>query len=331
MTTIKSVAAKAGVSIASVSRVINGTVARGDTEERVWKAIKELNYQPNSAARALKVRKSEQISLSFDDLANPAYVLMTRGVGQVLSSTKYRLVLSSAFSSVDEIVKHLETMGRGFADGLIISPIYSDIRITKLLARLQIPVVLVGTLPAGIEADNVSIDSSAGVTMAVEHLKATGRRRIGLLNGPIATNPGKKRAVAFELALLANKLKFNSSNVIQAKAFSPEAGYEAAAQFADLKLFDSIVCSNDQLAAGLIKYCFENKIDIPKDIAVIGIDNTDLAALLRPTLTSIDLHAEQRGAIAARLMLERLANPDRPIQKVIVEPKLVIRESTQVQ
>lgn len=328
MTTIKLVAEKAGVSIASVSRVINGAVARGDTEERVWKAIKELDYQPNSAARALKVRKSEQICLSFDDLGNPAYVLMTRGVGQTLSSTDYRLVLSSAFSSVDEIVKHLETMGRGFADGLIISPIYTDARITKLLSTLQIPVVVVGTIPDGIDVDNVWVDSSAGVATAIEHLKATGRKKIAFLNGPIETNPGKKRVAAFFKSMEKNSLKVSSTSVIQSDAFSPEAGYETVKTFGKLNNFDSIVCANDQLAAGLMKYCFENSIQIPSDIAVVGIDNTDLASLLRPALTSIDLHAEKRGALAAKLMLDRLTNPDRPTQQIIVEPTLVIREST---
>lgn len=328
MATIKSVAEHAGVSIASVSRVINGTVARGDTEDRVWKAIKELDYQPNSAARALKVRRSEQICLSFDDLANPAYVLMTRGVGKSLSSTDYRLILSSAFSSVDEIVKHLETMGRGFADGLIISPIYTDIRITNLLSRLQIPVVVVGTLPKGIEVDNVWVDSAAGVSTAVEHLKNTGRRRIGFLNGPIVTNPGKKRVTAYENALKTFSLSPVPGAIIQADAFSPEAGYDAMKNFENLSHLDSIVCANDQLAAGLMKYCDENQISIPDDVAIVGIDNTDLASLLRPTLTSIDLHAEHRGALAAQLMLDRLANPDRPIQRVVVDPTLVIRNST---
>lgn len=329
MATIKSVAERAGVSIASVSRVINGAAARGDTEERVWKAIKALDYQPNSAARALKVRKSEQICLSFDDLANPAYAMMTRGVGQSLSATDYRLVLASAFSSIEEIVKHLETMGRGFADGLIISPIYSDKRITKLLSNLQIPIVVIGTLPDGIDADNVWVDSAAGVTTAVTHLKAIGRKKMGFLNGPLNTNPGRKRMAAFQEALDINSLKNLPNNIFQADAFSPEAGFQAIANSGNLGNFDSIICANDQLAAGLMKYCVENKIEIPSEFAIVGIDNTDLSSLMRPTLTSIDLHAEQRGAIAAQLMLERLSDPARPTQKIIVEPTLVIRESTE--
>jgi len=328
MATIKSVALQAGVSIASVSRVINGAVARGDTEERVWKAVKDQGFQPNSAARALKVRKSEQICLSFDDLANPAYVSMTRGVGKALSGTDYRLILSSAFSSIEEILKHLETMGRGFADGLIISPIYSDKRITDLLSRLQIPVVLVGTLPRGIDVDNVWVDSAAGVRTAVEHLKATGRQKIGLINGPTNTNPGRKRLAAFESAIKDYGLTSPAASIIQASAFSTDAGYAAATEVGDFSRFDSIICANDQIAAGLMKFCYEKKISIPEKLAIVGIDNTDLASLLRPSLTSIDLYAEKRGAMAAQLMLERLANPDRPTQKVIFEPTLVIRESS---
>lgn len=328
MANIEAVAKQAGVSVASVSRVINGTAARADTEERVRKAIAELGYQPNSAARALKVRQSEQICLSFDDLANPAYIAMTRGVGRALSSTKYRLILSSAFSSVEEIVKHLQTMGRGFADGLIISPIYSDERITKLLSELQMPVVLIGTMPEGINVDNVYVDSSAGVALAVNHLIETGRTKIGLINGPLNTKPGIRRKAAFESAMKKAGMKIDSASVIQANTFSPEAGYFAISEVSDLKKFDAFVCANDQLAAGAMKFAAENGISIPGDLAIIGVDNTDMASLLHPTLTSVDLRAEERGEIAANLMLDRLANPDRDPKQIAVEPKLVIRAST---
>lgn len=331
MTTIKLVAEKAGVSIASVSRVINGVVARGDTEERVRSAIKALDYQPNSAARALKVRKSEQICLSFDDLANPAYAMMTRGVGQALSTTSYRLVLASAFSSIEEIVKHLETMGRGFADGLIISAIYSDERITNLLSKLRIPIVVIGTLPKGVEADNVWIDSAAGVASAVGHLKDVNRKKLGFLSGPLSTIPAKKRMLAFQQALTDNTLRKIEGNIFQADTFSPQAGYQAVSSSKSFKNFDSIICANDQLAAGLMKFCADNGISIPSDLAVIGIDNTDLSSLMRPTLTSIDLHAEKRGELAAQLMLDRFMDPQRPVQRVTLEPTLVIRQSTEKQ
>ncbi len=253
---------------------------------------------------------------------------MTRGVGRVLNQSKYRLILSSASASVEEVVKHLQTMGRGFADGLIISPIYSDERITKLLSQLQMPIVLVGTLPEGVHVDNVFVDSSAGVALAVKHLIETGRSKIGLINGPITTNPGRRRKAAFEKAINEAGLKFDPSNVIQGNTFSPEAGYFAISEVEDISKFDAFVCANDQLAAGVMKFASENKILVPTDLAIVGIDNTDMASLLHPTLTSIDLLAEERGEIAADLMLDRLANPDRDPKQIVVQPKLVIREST---
>ncbi len=330
MVTIKAVALEAGMSVASVSRVINGAVVRGDTTKKVLVAIHNLNYQPNSAARALKVRQSEQICLSFDDLANPAYVLMTRGVGQVLSKTKYRLILSSAFSSVEEIVKHLQTMGRGYADGLIISPIYTDRRITELIAQLQIPVVFIGILPEGLDIDHVYVDSALGISKAVKHLHDTGRKKIGLLNGPVITNPGRMRLDAFVKVMKDLDLPFSQNQVFQAESFSIAAGYKSASNITKIRTFDGFLCTNDLLAAGFMKYCHEQKIEIPRDIAVVGVDNGELTSIMQPTLTSVDLHAEKRGQLAAQLMLERLSDPSRKTQVITVEPTLVVRESSVV-
>jgi LacI family transcriptional regulator len=222
-------------------------------------------------------------------------------------------------------------MGRGFADGLIISPIYSDERITKLISALQMPVVLIGTQPDGLDVDNVYVDSSAGIALAIEHLIETGRTKIGLINGPLSTKPGMRRKAAFEKAIKAAGFKFDKASVIQANTFSPEAGYFAfseISEISDFSKFDAFVCANDQLAAGAMKFASENGISIPGDIAIVGIDNTDMASLLHPTLTSVDLKAEERGEIAAQLMLDRLANPDRASKQITVEPKLIIREST---
>ena len=128
-------------------------------------------------------------------------------------------------------------MGRGFADGLIISPIYSDERITKLISALQMPVVLIGNLPDGVDVDNVHVDSSAGVAMAINHLVETGRTKIGFINGPINTKPGMRRKAAFEKAIKAAGFKFDKASVIQANTFSPEAGYFAFSEIEDFSKF----------------------------------------------------------------------------------------------
>ena len=326
--TISAVARHAGVSVASVSRVMNGMSARPKTEKLVKAAIAELGYQPNSAARALKVRESDQICLSFADLGNPAYVSMTRGVGRVLRDSKYRLLLSSSFSSVGEIIEQLKSMGRGYADGLIISPIYSDPEITELIARLKIPVVLIGTAPEGLKVDNVHIDSSVGIKMAVTHLRDRGRKRIGLLNGPLNTNPGYRRSEGFKRIINSLKLSIDTEQIILAEDFSSHGAYKVLAKTTHLREFDALVCGNDLMAAGALKFLFEVGISVPDKMAIVGIDNTELGSLIRPTLTSVDLLAEKRGELAAELLLDRIKNPDFAPRKVLVKPELIVRASS---
>ena len=328
--TIGLVAKRAGVSVASVSRVINGTLARPNTERRVRAAIEELSYHPNSAARALKVRASEQICLSFADVGNPAYLALTRGISRVMKDSKYRIVLSTSVSNEKEIAEHLQGLGSGYADGLIISPIVTNERITELLKELRVPTVLIGTLPPGIKIDNVSIDSNKGIEMAVAHLKETGRKKVAFINGPLATNPGKRRNLGFIAAMEKYKLKISESAITFLSDFTSEAAIEGLKTADSLKKFDSIICANDLIAAGVIKILLESNMDVGPEIAVIGMDNTELGKILTPSLTSIDLLAEKRGEVAARLLLERMNDGQIPPRKVELKSTIVIRDSSRI-
>jgi len=328
--TIGLVAKRAGVSVASVSRVINGTLARPNTERRVRAAIEELSYHPNSAARALKVRASEQICLSFADVGNPAYLALTRGISRVMKDSKYRIVLSTSVSNEKEIAEHLQGLGSGYADGLIISPIVTNERITELLKELRVPTVLIGTLPSGIKIDNVSIDSNKGIEMAVAHLKETGRKKVAFINGPLATNPGKRRNLGFIAAMEKYKLKINEGAITFLSDFTSEAAIEGLKTADSLKKFDSIICANDLIAAGVIKILLESNMDVGPEIAVIGMDNTELGRILTPSLTSIDLLAEKRGEVAAQLLLERMNDGQIPPRKVELKSTIVIRDSSRI-
>lgn len=326
--TIAMVAKRAGVSVASVSRVINGTLARPATERKVRAAIAELGFQPNSAARALKVRESEQICLSFADIGNPAYLTITRGINSILRETKYRLILSSSLGTAEEIHNHLLSLGRGYADGLIISPITSTPEIADAINSLSVPTVLIGTLPDNVQVDNVYIDSAKGIELAVKHLKETGRKKIALVNGPLSTNPGRRRHKGFVDAMNKFKLKYDDSSIYFAKNFTSSAATDLLNKNSALQKYDAVICTNDLLAAGVIRHLQEKSLVVGKEISVVGMDNTELCTLLNPSLTSVDLGAEKRGQLAAELLLERIKNPTGPHRKIEVQPELVIREST---
>lgn len=326
--TIGLVAKRAGVSVASVSRVINGTLARPATEKRVRAAIEELGYQPNSAARALKVKQSEQICLSFADVANPAYLALTRGINKVIRDSKYRLILSSSVSNEEEISNHLQSLGSGYADGLIISPIVTNQNIANQLKELRIPTVLIGTLPKELHIDNVYIDSAKGVELAVEHLKNIGKKKIAFVNGPVTTNPGKRRYKGFVAAMEKHKLKYTDSSIFFVSDFTSEAAINELSGKKNLMSFDSIICANDLIAAGLIRLLIDAGVSVGRDISIIGMDNTELGKIIYPSLTSVDLLAEKRGEIAAEMLLERMQNKDMPPRKIEVTPKIVVRDSS---
>ena len=326
--TIGLVAKRAGVSVASVSRVMNGTLARPATEKRVRKAIQELGYRPNSAARALKVQESEQICLSFADVGNPAYLALTRGISRVLRESKYRMILSSSVRNEEEILNHLQSLGGGYADGLIISPIVTNPLISQLIRELRIPTVLIGTLPSGLNIDNVYVDSAKGVELAVDHLKDIGKKKIAFVNGPLTTNPGKKRYRGFLQAMEKNKLKVSQDSIFFVSDFTSEAAVEELKEKNSLKKFDSIICANDLIAAGLIRILLDSGVAVGSDCSVVGMDNTDLAKIIYPSLTSVDLLAERRGEIAAELLLERMKNNDSSVKKIEVKPRIVIRDSS---
>lgn len=326
--TIELVALRAGVSVASVSRVINGTIARPATEAKVRAAIAELGFQPNSAARALKVRKSDQICLSFADLGNPAYLAITKGINSILRDSKYRLILSSSVSTQDDIINHLASLGRGYADGLIISPIVTSPEITRSINELGIPTVLVGTLPSGLSIDNVYVDSAKGIELTIAYLKEIGKKKIALVNGPVSTNPGRRRNKGFQDAMTKHGLKLDQESIFFTSDFTSNAATDRLEKEKAILNFDAIVCANDLLAAGTIKVLNDRGIHVGRDIAVTGMDNTELATILHPTLTSVDLRAEKRGELAAELLLERINNPTAKPRKVEVQPELVIRQST---
>ena len=326
--TIFAVAERAGVSIASVSRVINGLSANSANEERIRKAIAELGYQPNSAARALKVNASEQICLALPDLSNPVFQAMTRGVQKGFKLSKYRLMLSPSLATTEELVKQLKSLGKNYADGLIVNALVIDEEVEDLLRKLTIPVVLIGTSNSRLKFDNISVDSITGTTVAVQYFFETGRKKILFLNGPWITNPAKRRKEGFIRAMKSFGVENPESHITNAKSFSAEGAINALNSVKEFASYNAILCANDMLAAGAIKFLSNKNIKVPGDVAVIGIDNTDLAGLLNPTLTSVDFKAEFRGEMAARFILERLENPQLPPRRLVVEPELVVREST---
>lgn len=326
--TLVLVAERAGVSIASVSRVLNGLPASAEVTTRVQDAARELGYVPHAAARSLKVGRTEQIELAVADVGNPVYVSMMNAVTTVIGEAGYRLVVSSAGSDPHDQIELLRSLNRGYADGLILSPLRVTDPLLDQIAASRIPVVVIGTVPERAAIDSVRANSRKGVALAVRHLHERGRRRIAFVNGPVDTVPGAARLSGYLGAIEEIGGALSGEMQVEATDFTYAAGLVAVATLLEQASPDAIVCANDLLAVAALKVINSRGLRVPEDIALVGMDDSDVAQLTSPSITSVDLRSAKRARKAAKLLLSRLEQPDLPPRIVVIEPRLTIRESS---
>lgn len=334
--TLTQVAQRAGVSIASASRALNGLVASPATVDKVRRAADDLGYVPDASARALKMGATGQITFAVDDIGNPVYVEMMTGVQEVVAASGFRLQVTATGGTRDvaDVVDLLRSMRRGYADGLVLSPLRVTPELVAEIAATPIPVVVIGRLPDGAGVDTVMTDSARGVALAVEHLHAQGRRRIAFLNGPGDTTPGAARRRGFDDAVAHLDV---AATTHEAADFTMAAGREATRRIltaaghpadAVTTAPDAIVAANDLLAIGALHAAHDLGLDVPGRLAVTGVDDTSLAEIVHPPLTSVSLDSRRRGQLAAELLTRRIEDPTRAPQVLSVPPLLHVRGSS---
>lgn len=325
--TVHTVAARAGVSIASASRVLNGVGGSAETIRRVREAAAEVGYVPNAIARSLQSQRTGLVALAVEDIGNPVYVAMMRAIEAVVAESGRQLLVHATGGRVDNETALLRRLPNRYVDGMIISPI----RITEdhldALVDSPVPVVVVGLVPDGAPVDNVATDSRTGVALAVDHLVAAGRQRIGFLNGPLDTVPGAARDAGFRAALARHGIDLDE-RLIEVGDFQYEAGRQAAVRLLSRTRPDALVCANDLIAVGALHALLVAERRVPQEVALVGMDDTDLARMTFPQISSVSLGSATRGRRAAELLLERMADPDLPPRRVQVAPQLVVRASS---
>ncbi|WP_147916808.1 LacI family DNA-binding transcriptional regulator [Ruania zhangjianzhongii] len=325
--TLADVARRAGVSLASTSRALNGQVASAATVEKVHRAAAELGYIPDSSARSLRTRRTGQLAFAVADIGNPVYVEMMREIESVVAAEGYRLVVSRT-GDADATLDLVRDLNRGYVDGLILSPLRVAPALVEALEQSAVPTVVVGRLPEDARVDTVMADSEGGVALAVDHLVRTGARRIAFLNGPAETTPGRARATGFRAAT-ADRPEVVTGE-FHAEDFTIDAGYAAATQMfsAETAEWDAVIAVNDLVGIGTLHAAHESGLAVPEDVAVVGMDNTSLADVCHPGLTSVDLGSVARGRKAAQLLLARMDDPALAARAVRVPPFLQERGST---
>lgn len=321
--TLVAVAARAGVSIASASRALNGGVASTATVARVRSAAEELGYRPHLMARGLRAGRTHQACMLVPDAANPVYARMMGTLQPELAAHGIRLLLQQATD--DDLVTAVRELSTGLVDGAVVVILRVTEEILEAVRSAPVPVVVVGLVPDDSAIDSVRADSAAGMGLLVEHLLEQGVRRIALVNGPVDTTPGRLRLAGFQHALVEAGL--SPDLVVHGEDFTRAAAAAAARRLLDQGVPDAVIGANDLLALATLRECATRGLRVPDDVLLAGMDDTDLAELSVPSLTSVDLGAEQRARLAARTLLRRIAGgaPGRP---QLVPPRLHVREST---
>ena len=326
--TITTVARLANVSVASASRVLNGIRTSPDTLERVTAAAEAVGYVPNAAARSLRSRRTGQIAFAMPDVGNPVYTAMVASIQEVARVAGVRLLLHSTGADSDDELAMIRDLRHRFVDGLILACLDLTEEHAAVLSGSAAPVVVIGRPTAGTSVDTVRAYSRRGAAEAVRHLHAAGRSRIAFVNGPTHTAPGSSRRRGYLDGLRSCGLPRDEELIEVASDFMVEPGRRAAELLLARVRPDAILCANDLLAVGVLAALRDARLDVPDDVALVGMDNCELSALTWPALTTVDLGSSERARLAAMLLLARIEQPDREVQVVGVEPRLVVRDSS---
>jgi LacI family transcriptional regulator len=331
--TLRDVAERAGVSPMTVSRVINNSPrVQADTRRRVQAAIAELHYVPNRLARGLIRRKTGTLALLVPDLANPFFTLIVQAAEDVAWRAGYHVILCDTRAELEREREYVEDMVEFQVEGLLVAPVSDRSRAhLRVLARNNIPYVLIDRSIERFEADLVQGDSVAGARRLVDHLIALGHRRIAMISEALDVSTSRERLHGYREALEAAGIEQRAEYLVQASAVDARSGRDAALRLVDLpEPPTAIFAVNNIVAVGVVEAARERGMEIPGDLALVCFDDIEHVSRLYPFLTVMAQPAETFGTLATQLLLDRIAGRVRERRRVVVLPAdLIVRRSSE--
>lgn len=325
--TIYDVAARTGVSVTTVSRVLNGASGvHPTTQDRVMRAIRELDYAPRAAARALGSQKVTNLGLIVPDVRNPFFAEVVHWTTEAVRREHFALVVTNAGHDGD-VQEHLDLLRRGTVAGMLVSTAAAADADIGAAAERGLPIVLVARDTETSVVPAVVTDDVLGGQLAARHLLQEGHQRFAVVTEPLKWKPAQDRVRGF----LSEVRKDGRGTVqeIVAEGFGLEAGYQACAeQLGKSRPPTAIFATTDMLALGVLRWLTDWSFNVPEEVSVVGYDGTLLGALANPPLTTVRQPLEEMVRTAVATLLELVAHPERLPRKVVLPPSLVLRQST---
>ncbi len=327
--TIHDVAKFAGVASVTVSRVINGaTNVKAETRAKVERAIEELGYVPNVAARSLRSQQNYTLALIVTDITTVFWTTVARGVEDAAQSGGYSVLLCNTDENPAKQMKYVDAVLQQRVDGVIIAPYSGDLTHLNKLRDLRIPTVIVDRRVEGWDGDSVRSDSIAGAQALTQHLISVGHRRIAMISGPVGTSTADDRVVGYSLALHKAGISLDP-HLIRRGQYQASSGRKLADELFDEGLNPSaIVAANGAIAMGVIEALRDRGMNVPQDVALVCFDETPDMTQFFPFLTTVTQPAYDIGVNAAQLLLSRIGS-ETPLypRHIILPSRLVLRYS----
>jgi DNA-binding LacI/PurR family transcriptional regulator len=326
--TIKEVAQHAGVSTATVSRVIAGGNNVSDyLRGRVADAVKALDYSPSQLGRNLRSQKTNFIGVIVCDIENPFFTNILRAIQDVLTKQNYVLLTTNSDEDIELERIHLKMLRANRVSGLILVPAASDYRQYQSLLQ-DMTVVAIDRAPHNLNTDTVTVDNLLAVKNAVHYLMDLGHRRIGYLTGDLTISTWRDRIEGFLAAHREVGHEIDPS-LIQKGYFTKPDGHKAMEQLIHQPDPPTAVISgNNTITLGALQAIHDHSLRVPDELSIIGFDDMDWATSMQPPLSVIAQPTYEIGRRATEMLLERMDNPEMPVRHIVLETELILRAST---
>jgi LacI family transcriptional regulator len=327
MVTMREVADAAGVSIATVSRVLNGTRPVTEPAQRsVLRAVEDLGYRRNLVASSLRQQRTRSVAAVVPHIANPYFPRLIQAIERGLAADEHQLLIADSQDDPAVERDRIAALADRQVDGLLVVPCHERDSADSL-EGLSMPYVLVDRTIAGVAADRVGSDDLAGMRAVVAHLRASGRQRLAFVGAAPDTSTARQRVEAF----LA---EVGAEAPVLLGDYTLDWGRRAAATLLARAgtdpdgLPDAVVCGNDLVAIGVVRGLRDAGVALPDAVAVTGYDDVGFAEVCDPPLTTVHQPVDAIGETAVRLLLERAGGANPPVREVRLAPELVVRAST---
>lgn len=330
MATIREVAESAGVSYATVSHVINNTrLVSQETRERVLAAMAALNYRPNALARSLRQGKTNTIGLVLPDSANPFFAEISRSIEDEAFKRGYSVFLCNTELDPQRELFYVDVLSKNQVDGIIFVAAGDQADSLDFLRGEGMPVVMIDRDLPNVEVDAVLTDHQLGGFLATRHLLELGHKRIACIAGPSSITPSAERITGYRKALEQAGLSANEDLIMRGD-YHAQSGMEITHSILTMDPRPTAIFAlNDLMALGALRAAAEANCSVPRDLAVVGYDDLELARFTSPPLTTIAQPKKEIGAQAVNLLAARISQRSRPPSRLVLPPELIVRRTTQ--